>query len=113
MQSAWIDSLKFNADGLIPVITQDAQDGTVLMMAWMNREAIQATLQSGEAHYWSRSRQQLWHKGSTSGHLQKVKALFYDCDADALLLQVEQVGGSACHTGSRSCFFNAVPIPKS
>ncbi|BAI89819.1 MULTISPECIES: phosphoribosyl-AMP cyclohydrolase [Arthrospira] len=106
----WIDSLKFNPQGLIPAIAQDHKDGTVLMMAWMNRQSLQQTLTTGEVHYWSRSRSQLWHKGATSGHIQKLKALYYDCDADVLLLKIEQIGDVACHTGVRSCFFNAVPI---
>lgn len=106
----WIDSLKFNQQGLIPAIAQDHKDGTVLMMAWMNRQSLQQTLKTGEVHYWSRSRSQLWHKGATSGHIQKLKALYYDCDADVLLLKIEQIGDVACHTGARSCFFNAVPI---
>jgi len=106
----WMEQLKFNDMGLIPAITQDYQDGAVLMMAWMNRESIQRTLETGEAHYWSRSRAELWHKGVTSGHIQKVKAFYYDCDADTLLLKIEQVGNAACHTGARSCFFNSVSI---
>lgn len=106
----WIDKLKFNQDGLIAAIAQDYKDGTVLMMAWMNKESIKQTLLTKEAHYWSRSRQELWHKGATSGHIQKVKALFYDCDADTILLKIEQVGNIACHTGVRSCFFNTVEI---
>ncbi len=106
----WIETLKFNEKGLIPAIAQDAEDGTVLMMAWMNKESIQKTLETREAHYWSRSRSELWHKGATSGHIQKVKALYYDCDADALLIQIEQIGNIACHTGKRSCFFNSVRL---
>ncbi|BAS55557.1 MULTISPECIES: phosphoribosyl-AMP cyclohydrolase [Leptolyngbya] len=106
----WIERLKFNEAGLVPAIAQDYQDSSVLMMAWMSRESIQRTLETGEAHYWSRSRAELWHKGATSGHIQKVKALYYDCDADALLLQVEQVGNVACHTGVKSCFFNPVRL---
>ncbi|MBF2006361.1 MAG: phosphoribosyl-AMP cyclohydrolase [Chlorogloeopsis fritschii C42_A2020_084] len=106
----WIEKLKFNEQGLIPAIAQDYRDGTVLMMAWMNYESIKKTLSTGEAHYWSRSRSQLWHKGATSGHIQKVKELFYDCDGDTILLKVEQIGDIACHTGARSCFFNAVQI---
>ncbi|MBO9999741.1 MAG: phosphoribosyl-AMP cyclohydrolase [Cyanobacteria bacterium SID2] len=106
----WIDTLKFDDRGLIPAIAQDARDGTVLMMAWMNRESIQQTLETGEMHYWSRSRQELWHKGATSGHIQKVKSLYYDCDADAILVKIEQVGDVACHTGARSCFFNEVSL---
>lgn len=91
--------------GLIAAVAQDAASGEVLMLAWMNEEAWQATLSTGEAHYWSRSRQKLWHKGESSGNVQKVKAIRLDCDADAVLLEVEQVGGAACHTGRRSCFF--------
>jgi len=106
----WIEALKFNERGLIPAIAQDHRDGTVLMMAWMNRDSLQKTLETGEVHYWSRSRSELWHKGATSGHIQKLKGLYYDCDADALLLKIEQVGDVACHTGARSCFFNAVPL---
>lgn len=106
----WIEALKFNEQGLIPAIAQDAEDGTVLMMAWMNKESIQKTLETGEVHYWSRSRSELWHKGATSGHIQKVKGFYYDCDADTLLLKIEQVGDIACHTGARSCFFNSVPV---
>lgn len=109
---SWIETLKFNDRGLIPAIAQDYRDGTVLMMAWMNRESIQKTVETREAHYWSRSRSELWHKGATSGHIQKVKELLYDCDADTLLLKIEQVGDIACHTGARSCFFNSVEIPK-
>ena len=104
----WIEQLKFNENGLIPAIAQDDRDGAVLMMAWMNKESIQQTLVTKEAHYWSRSRAELWHKGATSGHIQKVKSVYYDCDADTLLLKIEQVGDVACHTGVRSCFFNQV-----
>jgi phosphoribosyl-AMP cyclohydrolase len=104
----WIESLKYDANGLIPAIAQDAQDGAVLMMAWMNREAIALTIATGEVHYWSRSRSELWHKGATSGHIQKVKQLFYDCDADTILVKIEQVGNIACHTGARSCFLQEV-----
>ena len=89
---------------LIPAIAQDAASGEVLMLAYMNKAAWEATLASGEAHYWSRSRQKLWHKGGTSGHVQKVLSIRLDCDADTILLLVEQVGGAACHTGTRSCF---------
>jgi len=102
---SWLDAVQWNADGLVPVIAQDALDGTVLMMAWMNREALQATLRRGEAVYWSRSRQRLWHKGESSGHVQRVHAIRLDCDGDTLLLSVEQLGGIACHTGRRSCFY--------
>ena len=96
--------LKFNADGLIPTIAQDASNGQVLMMAWMNRESLAETLATGRAVYWSRSRQQYWRKGDTSGHSQHVKSVHLDCDGDTLLLKVEQTG-AACHTGERSCFF--------
>jgi len=105
-----ITKLKFDANGLIPAIAQDSQDGAVLMMAWMNAESIALTIQTGEVHYWSRSRKELWHKGATSGHIQKVKHFYYDCDADVILIKIEQVGGIACHTGVRSCFFTEVKI---
>lgn len=91
--------------GLIPAIAQDQATGEVLMLAYMNEEAWRKTLQTGEAHYWSRSRRELWHKGGTSGHVQKVRSLRLDCDSDAILLLVEQVGGAACHSGRRSCFY--------
>ena len=104
----WIEALKFNEQGLIPAIAQDAQDGTILMMAWMNKESIQKTLETKEVHYWSRSRSELWHQGATSGHIQKLKSLYYDCDADTLLLKIEQIGNIACHTGARSCFFKQI-----
>lgn len=106
-QASWLDQLRFDAAGLIPAIAQDWLDGAVLMLAWMNRESIARTLATGEVHYWSRSRAELWHKGATSGHLQRLRGLRYDCDSDVLLLTVEQVGDVACHTGSRSCFFTA------
>lgn len=99
-----LDQIRFNEQGLVPAIAQDYLDGTVLMLAWMNRESLEKTLETGDAWYWSRSRQELWHKGATSGHLQKVQTLRYDCDSDAILLTVEQVGDIACHTGERSCF---------
>ncbi len=104
----WIETLKFNEKGLIPAIAQDAKDGTILMMAWMNKDSIQKTLETREVHYWSRSRSELWHKGATSGYIQKVKQIYYDCDADTLLIKIEQIGDIACHTGVRSCFFNSV-----
>ncbi len=91
--------------GLVAAIAQDAQSKEVLMLAWMNEEAWQKTLATGEVHYFSRSRQKLWHKGGTSGHVQKVKAIALDCDNDAVILHVEQVGGAACHTGYRTCFY--------
>jgi phosphoribosyl-AMP cyclohydrolase len=101
-----IDKFKFDEKGLIPAIAQDWQSGEILMLAYMNKEALQKTLATREMVYWSRSRKVLWHKGDTSGHIQKVKELYYDCDADAILAKIEQVGGIACHTGNRSCFFN-------
>jgi phosphoribosyl-ATP pyrophosphohydrolase/phosphoribosyl-AMP cyclohydrolase len=103
-QAIPVDKIRYNDQGLVPAIAQDYLDGTVLMMAWMNRESLQKTLETGEAWYWSRSRGELWHKGATSGHLQKVRSLRYDCDSDTLLLSIEQIGDIACHTGERSCF---------
>ena len=103
--SAWLDALKWDADGLIPAIAQDAKSGRVLMFAWMNRVALQESVASGFAVYWSRSRQRLWRKGEESGHEQKVRSIRTDCDGDVILLAVEQVGGIACHTGRESCFF--------
>jgi len=108
-EPALLGQLRFNDAGLIPAIAQDWLDGAVLMVAWMNREALERTLQSGDVHYWSRSRAELWHKGASSGHFQKLRGLRYDCDADVLLLTIEQVGDVACHTGARSCFFGENP----
>ncbi len=99
-----LDAIQYNEQGLVPAIVQDHLDGTVLMMAWMNRESLQKTIETGETFFWSRSRAELWHKGATSGYLQKVLSLRYDCDSDALLVGVEQIGDIACHTGERSCF---------
>jgi phosphoribosyl-AMP cyclohydrolase len=104
--TSWLDAIKWNADGLVPVIAQEAGSERVLMHAWMNREALEKTAQSGEAVYWSRSRRRLWKKGEESGHVQKVKELRLDCDRDAVLISVEQVGGIACHTGRHNCFFH-------
>ena len=104
--SDWLDRIRWGADGLIPVVTQETGSGRVLTVAWVNREALQQTAATGEAHYWSRSRQKLWHKGEESGHVQKLKSIRLDCDADVLLFEVEQVGGIACHTGRHSCFFH-------
>jgi phosphoribosyl-AMP cyclohydrolase len=101
----WLDEVSWDDKGLIPVIAQEASSGDVLMFAWMNREALQKTVEGGEAVYWSRSRGRLWRKGEESGHVQKVLEVRIDCDADAVLLKVEQVGGIACHTGRESCFF--------
>ncbi|HEX5515334.1 MAG TPA: phosphoribosyl-AMP cyclohydrolase [Gammaproteobacteria bacterium] len=103
--SDWLERVRWNEDGLAPAIAQDAASGEVLMMAWMNRAALAETAASGQAVYWSRSRSRLWRKGESSGHIQQVRAILLDCDADAILLKVEQVGGIACHTGRRSCFF--------
>ncbi len=102
----WLNEITWDDQGLVPVIAQDAESGEVLMFAWMNREALEKTVQLGEAVYWSRSRRKLWHKGEESGHAQKVVEIRKDCDDDVILLRVEQVGGIACHTGRRSCFFN-------
>lgn len=102
----WLDQVKWNDDGLAPVITQDAETKQVLTLAWMNREALRLTAETGHAVYWSRSRQKLWHKGEQSGHQQLVQSIRLDCDHDALLLEVIQKGGIACHTGRYHCFFN-------
>lgn len=101
----WLEQVRWNSDGLVTAIAQDFSSGRVLMLAWMNREALRETVRRGEAVYWSRSRGKLWHKGEESGHVQKVRELRMDCDADALLLSVEQAGGIACHTGRERCFF--------
>jgi phosphoribosyl-ATP pyrophosphohydrolase/phosphoribosyl-AMP cyclohydrolase len=103
-QSIPVEKIKYDDRGLVPAIVQDYLDGTVLMMAWMNQESLQKTLETGETWFWSRSRQEFWHKGATSGHTQNVKSIRYDCDSDALLVTVEQIGEIACHTGERSCF---------
>jgi phosphoribosyl-AMP cyclohydrolase len=105
MSDAWLDKVKWAPDGLVPAVTQEAGSGRVLTVAWMNREALGKTAQTGEAHYWSRSRKKLWRKGEESGHVQKVRAIRLDCDEDVVLLEVEQAGGIACHTGRHSCFF--------
>ena len=105
MSEAWLNRVNWSEDGLIPAIAQDATTGRVLMVAWMNREALRLTWQKNEAVYWSRSRKKLWHKGEESGHAQKVKEIRLDCDGDVILLSVEQQGGIACHTGRASCFF--------
>lgn len=99
------DAIKWNEAGLVPAIAQDEKSGRILMMAWMNRESLQLTADKMEAVYWSRSRNRLWHKGESSGHIQKVKSIRLDCDADVILLEVEQLGGIACHTGRESCFY--------
>jgi len=101
----WLDEVKFDDRGLVPAIAQDAASGRVLMVAWMNREALRQTVEAGEAVYWSRSRERLWRKGEESGHTQRVREIRLDCDNDVILLTVEQVGGIACHTGRERCFF--------
>ncbi|MCP1728281.1 phosphoribosyl-AMP cyclohydrolase [Natronospira proteinivora] len=104
-QSTWLEQIRFNEQGLVAAIAQDADSGQVLMMAWMDREAVAETVLRGEAVYFSRSRQRLWHKGETSGHVQRVHEIRLDCDGDTLLLQVSQLGGIACHTGRARCLF--------
>ena len=106
MSAAWIDRVAWNAEGLVPALAQDARSGEVLMLAWMNREALERTVATGEAVYWSRSRRALWRKGETSGHVLRVREIRLDCDADAILLSVDSVAGIACHTGRRRCFFH-------
>ncbi|MDX9698284.1 MAG: phosphoribosyl-AMP cyclohydrolase [Rhodocyclaceae bacterium] len=103
---AWLEQVRWDEHGLVPVIAQEAESGTVLMFAWMNRQALQRTASTGKAVYWSRSRGKLWHKGEESGHFQLVRDIRLDCDHDVILLRIEQVGGIACHTGRHSCFFN-------
>ncbi len=100
-----LDDIKWDSDGLVPAIAQDAESGEVLMVAWMNRESLALTLEKNRAVYWSRSRQKIWFKGEESGHVQQLKEIRIDCDADVLLLQVEQLGGIACHTGRKRCFY--------
>jgi len=106
--SDWLDQLKWDGDGLVPAIAQDHQSGAVLMLAWMNRQSLELTLEQQRAVYWSRSRQKLWFKGEESGHAQLLREIRIDCDADVVLLQVEQLGGIACHTGRRRCFFRVL-----
>lgn len=105
MSDSWLGAVRWNADGLVVAIAQDAASGRVLMVAWMNREALAETARTGRAVYWSRSRQRLWRKGEESGHVQHVREIRLDCDGDAVLLQIEQAGGIACHTGRESCMF--------
>ena len=104
---SFLDQLKFTADGLIPAIIQDANSKRVLMMAWMNRASLEKTIETGKTHFWSRSRRKFWMKGETSGHVQEVKDIAFDCDGDTLLIQVEQTG-AACHEGYQSCFFRSI-----
>ena len=106
MSESWLGKINWSADGLVPAIAQDAASGRVLMVAWMNRDALKRTVELNEAVYWSRSRKKLWHKGEESGHVQRVKEIRLDCDQDVILLQIEQQGGIACHTGRASCFFS-------
>lgn len=101
----WVEEIAWDSDGLIPAIAQDASTGKVLTLAWMNREALRLTLAEGRAVYWSRSRQTIWRKGEESGHIQELISLRLDCDKDSLLLQVNQLGGIACHTGRETCFY--------
>ena len=101
----WLDQVTWNDKGLVAVIAQEASSGDVLMMAWMNRESLQLTLEKGEAVYWSRSRNKIWHKGEESGHVQTVKSIHLDCDGDTILIKVDQKDSIACHTGAHSCFF--------
>jgi phosphoribosyl-AMP cyclohydrolase len=103
---SWIDTLKFQADGMIPVIAQDEKTGDILMFAFANRESLENTIKTGHLTYWSRSRKKLWEKGESSGNVQVVKLLYTDCDKDVILAKIDQIGGAACHTGKRSCFFN-------
>ena len=103
--AAWLDQVRWNSDGLVPAIAQDAATGRILMMAWMNREALQQTAEHKQAVYFSRSRNKLWHKGESSNHVQKVREIRLDCDEDVIVLMVEQIGGIACHTGRASCFY--------
>ena len=108
VQPGWLDDIKWTEDGLVPAIAQDADSGDILMMAWMNRESLALTVQEGQAVYWSRSRGKLWRKGESSGHQQVLRDIRLDCDADVILLKVEQKGGIACHTGRRSCFYRTL-----
>lgn len=105
MSETWLNKVNWSADGLVTAIAQDAVTGRVLMVAWMDRDALKLTQQKGEAVYWSRTRKKLWYKGEESGHFQKVKEIRLDCDGDVVLLQIEQQGGIACHTGRESCFY--------
>ena len=105
---SWLDEIRWDDKGLVPAIAQDAQTGRILMVAWMNRDSLALTAEKGEAIYWSRSRNKLWHKGEESGHVQKVKEIRLDCDEDVIVLQVEQQGGIACHTGRESCFYRVL-----
>jgi phosphoribosyl-AMP cyclohydrolase len=106
VSETWLNKVNWSGDGLVAAVTQDAVSGRVLMVAWMDRDALKLTQEKGEAIYWSRSRKKLWHKGEESGYIQKVKEIRLDCDGDVILLQVEQQGGISCHTGRESCFYS-------
>ena len=108
MDDSWLNTVNWTQDGLVPAVAQEAAGGRVLTVAWMNREALNKTVETGEAHYWSRSRKKLWRKGEESGHVQKVRSIRLDCDEDVLLLEIEQAGGIACHTGRHSCFYRTL-----
>ncbi|HZR01781.1 MAG TPA: phosphoribosyl-AMP cyclohydrolase [Burkholderiales bacterium] len=108
MSTSWLDEVRWGEDGLVPAIAQDVATGKVLMVAWMNRESLRLTDEEGQAVYWSRSRFRLWRKGEESGHVQRIREIRLDCDGDVILLQVEQVGSIACHTGRERCFFRAL-----
>jgi phosphoribosyl-AMP cyclohydrolase len=110
MSEDWLDAIKWDAHGLVPAIAQEHGTGTILMMAWMNPESLRLTRETGHAVYWSRSRGRLWHKGEESGHQQVVHAIRIDCDADVVLLDVEQKGGIACHTGRHNCFYRELDV---
>jgi len=105
MSEKWLDDIKWTAEGLVPVIAQEADSGKILMFAWMNRESLRLTVETGHAVYWSRSRKKLWHKGEESGNQQVIKDIRLDCDNDVVLISVDQIGGIACHTGRHNCFF--------
>lgn len=105
VQDSYLNKVNWSADGLVPVIAQDMHTNEVLMVAWMNRDALKRTVELGEVVYWSRSRKKLWHKGEESGHIQKVHEIRLDCDEDVLLIKIEQIGGISCHTGRHDCFF--------
>lgn len=108
MSAPWLEQIKWNSDGLVPAIAQDHETGRILMVAWMNEEALSLTVQEQRAIYWSRSRKKLWRKGEESGHVQKLHEIRLDCDADVILMQVEQLGGISCHTGRHSCFYSVL-----
>ena len=105
MSDNWLNKVNWAQDGLVPAVAQETASGRVLTLAWMNREALKKTVETGEVHYWSRSRKKIWHKGEESGHVQKVRSIRLDCDEDVILVEVEQAGGIACHTGRHSCFY--------